>query len=655
MTLFLLLVGCGLGRGPTTRDAADRRGSVDTGVAADTADSGTDSGGDTPVDSVPSDTGTGDSADDSAVDTAVDTGGHSDACDPSPYLHLDTGLDTGAGPAVEVRTDAGVVDERYVEDTTDDCEVSTVSAGGDPLLECLGTTLDLATGYEVSERSPDWEFEWAGDLDDDGYDDVLLTGIFSDSRYSDDVHRFLIYGSADGVPEGVMLDPAEVADATIDSAEIRATSGYGDMDGDGHVDLVVASGALEEPGTDAGIIFGDGVRLTGTPTTLGVANYWSDTVDSTAVGWAGYQMTYYDNGNSSGYPRETFVIDLDSDGLSDLLVPSTDDYLLAAIRGEAGLVPGGAVVDAATWTVTQDERCWWDDEYGSEPVYYACWRSRSVPVGDLDGDGSATVAMMLGAVGVSRGSGVAEIGNRVALLSLPNFPDCTYDWEDLAAAVLSVGDGQDGVRSGYTTWQNLSTPIAVRDLNGDGSDDLVVVARTRGTYGHDNMAAWMLYGGERWLRFGGALESATDRIEFAMLDDAAQEWNWSPGAMQAADLNSDSLDDLLVGGTHPSDTISRDDAFYGRGHLDIVAGEVGGLRGVVRMEDVVSASLVTPPDSVVAYAGRGRGDLDGDGAEDALVTWTTRWWTTGFDGSRDEDYYLAAGAMISATDLDTVW
>ncbi len=655
MTAFLLLVGCGLGAGPTAPDAAansgaaERGAGVDTGVEGDTAVDTGDSGGDTSLDTVPDDTGTGDTA----VDTAVDTGGDSDACDPAPYLRLDTGLDTGAGPAVEVRTDQGVVDERYVEETTDDCDVSTVSAGGDPLLECLGTTLDLATEYGWGESTVDWAFEWAGDLDEDGHDDVLLTG--TEDRLPD-VYRFLFYGAPEGVPAGVITDPATIASAIVDPAEVRATSGYGDLDGDGYRDLVVASDAIRVSGTSAGVIFGDGVRQTGTLTTLGAADYWSEAVSATSTGWAGDMG--YGNGSIGLYPREVSAVDLDKDGADELMFPSKDDYLLAAIRGQPGLAPSGPFVDAAAWTVTQDEHCWWVNDWDSRPVYYECWQARSVPVGDLDGDGSATVAMMLAASEPISEPGFGEAGEQVALVSLTDFPACVYEWEDVADTVLAVGTSKISTfYSGYSSSEGMSTPIAVQDLDGDGLDDLVVVARTRDDYESvENDVAWILYGGERWLRFGGGLESATDRIEFPKPDDAEQDWKWSPATMYAADLSGDSLDELIVGGTYASDTIGLDDgAFYGRAHLDVIRGQSGGLRGVHDIEDSASLSLVGPPDSVFAHAGRGRGDFDGDGAEDLLVWWTYRWWSTGFDGSRLDDYSLDVGSMINSTDIEALW
>jgi hypothetical protein len=96
----------------------------------------------------------------------------------------------------------------------------------------------------------------AGDINGDGYDDVIVGARFYDAGQADEGAAFVFPGSASGVASG---NPATAA-AQLEADQANANLGYsvagaGDVDGDGYDDVIVGSRFYDAGQTNEGTAF----------------------------------------------------------------------------------------------------------------------------------------------------------------------------------------------------------------------------------------------------------------------------------------------------------------------------------------------------------------------------------------------------------------
>ncbi len=212
--------------------------------------------------------------------------------------------------------------------------------GADPLVSWTGTAAAEQLGEKVAG---------VGDVDDDGFDDVLLASYPTDAAW---VH---LGGPAgpDGTPDAVLAgEPGSWFGSAL--------AGRGDLDGDGFGDAAVgAYRSASYAGLVAVYLGGEG-GLTAEPTTFGPR----------AVGEAmfGYNLT--------------IPGDVDADGYDDLVVSSLgEDNFAGAVYLYVGGADGPRPPDVAAFRG--------DGEFAQV--------GRGLfPVGDLDGDGHADLGLSKG-------------------------------------------------------------------------------------------------------------------------------------------------------------------------------------------------------------------------------------------------------------------
>jgi MYXO-CTERM domain-containing protein len=205
-----------------------------------------------------------------------------------------------------------------------------------------------------------WSLDGIGDMDGDGFDDIVVGAWSVESAY-------IFKGSA----AGIATDTTIALSGPADSYFGQAVAGAGDVNGDGHPDVVIGA--------------------PGGPTTVGrVAVYLGSAADLATTPWATW---------SGEDPADTFgravagAGDLDKDGFSDILVGAPG----VAEGAGAVFVFGGTDKDAPTKADQTLEGAAADDQFG--------WAVSGA--GDIDGDERTDI--LVGADGSGEGAGSAVI------------------------------------------------------------------------------------------------------------------------------------------------------------------------------------------------------------------------------------------------------
>ncbi len=306
--------------------------------------------------------------------------------------------------------------------------------------------------------SPDWTFElnqagaWlgnrvaaAGDVNGDGYDDVAISAQRYDGVHDNEGIVLVFHGG----PSGLTGSPAWTVKGDQEGANLTSIGGNGDVNGDDYSDLVVGAifydGSYEDDGA-AYCYLGGPSGLSSTPA-------WTASGDA-PFAYFGYDVAM--NGDVNG------------DGYSDIVVGARGPHE-APPEGRVFVYHGSASGPSTSY-----------DWVGQLDQYDTGFGGRVEICGDVNGDGYDD--LLVGASGYDGGDeneGGAFVfhGGASGLSELP-------DW---------TGE-PDQEFAGYGTRVS-----GARDVDGDGYDDVLVIAYLYDTEEMDAGRAYLYYGGESGL------------------------------------------------------------------------------------------------------------------------------------------------------------
>jgi hypothetical protein len=352
------------------------------------------------------------------------------------------------------------------------------------------------TGAAAGDEAGAW-VAGAGDLDGDGFDDLLVGAPQATGAASGTGAAYILHGPATG---GGSLGGADATLLGLVSGDLvgQSLAAVGDVDGDSQGDVLVGAWGDDTRATNAGAAYLLSGPLTG-GVSLGGAT--ARLLGDAASDFAGFRVA------GAG--------DVDGDGLDDLLVGAyaanpngvnsagAAYVLLGPVSGDVYLRNADGIIEGA---VAQD------------------FTGRSVAgAGDIDGDGKDDV--LVGATGVDTagsqaGAAYLALGPATGTLDVSADMQATFDGEQgSASAGRSVG--------------------AAGDVDGDGSADLLIGADGEDLTGNDRGAVYVVQGPVTGTM---SLEDAYGRAVGAA-DDVGAGWSLSGDV----DLDGDGLSDVLVG------------------------------------------------------------------------------------------------------------
>ena len=305
----------------------------------------------------------------------------------------------------------------------------------------------------------------AGDVNADGFDDLVVGAYAYDAGSADEGAAFLYLGSAAG--------PAALPDVTWDSPSGQANAAFGlavgtagDVDGDGYADVVVAAPLFDGAGADEGRAYvylgsaaGPGTtpdEVVGAASSIAQANAQF----GLAVGSAG---------------------DMNGDGYADLAVGAPLRDVPPADGGAVYLFLGSSTGLDPTAPIQLDDPVAQGNAFFGQSVAAA---------GDLDGDGFGE--LLVGAPGQS--ATMASEGNAFVLAGSATDPGGT--------SMARLLDPPGELSAEYGT-----SVAGAGDVDGDGVPDLIVGARYQDAPAPDSGQAFVYYG-----PVSGSTASADDEL-----------------------------------------------------------------------------------------------------------------------------------------------
>ena len=463
------------------------------------------------------------------------------------------------------------------------------------------STLDGTTGFRLDgEGSGDGSgrsVSSAGDINGDGFDDVIVGAWFGDSATTNSTGTgYVVFGRSGGFASGIdlssldgsngfRLDGVTQSDYTGESA-----SSAGDVNGDGFDDLIIGARSAD-PGGDSEA--GSSYVL------FGRSGGFASVINLGALdGTTGFRLDGDLAGDRSGYSVSS-AGDVNGDGFSDLIVGafgadpngsySGSSYVVFGKSGGFSSVINLALLNGSTG-------------FQLNGVSGGDNAGRSVSsAGDVNGDGLADLI-----IGADRADPFQAGSSYVVFGRTGGFTPQI----NLSTLNGTTGFRMDGVASFDFSGFSVS---GAGDVNGDGFDDLII-----GAYGADSGAgaAYVVFGKSGGFASAINLSTLDGTTGFRLIGEDNDVAGKSVSA--AGDVNGDGFDDLFVG-----DYGADFNAASGSGSSYVVFGKSGGFASAINLS-TLDGTIGFRLDGVAANEGSGRpvssaGDVNGDGFDDLII------------------------------------
>jgi subtilisin family serine protease len=458
-----------------------------------------------------------------------------------------------------------------------------------------------------SEDNSGWSVSPAGDVNGDGFDDILIgaKGNFEGGVVGAG-QTYLIFGKASGWSADT---PLSQADASFIGEMQFDYSGYsvaaaGDVNGDGYDDMLIGAYGNDADGSNAGktyLIFG---KATGwamdTPLSQSDASFIGETQSS----YSGYSVA------PAG--------DVNGDGFDDILIGAYANNEGGDFSGQTYLIFGKAAGWTNNMSLSMADASFIGENSNDFPEFSVA------PAGDVNGDGFDDI--LIGAYG----NNTSGISAGKTYLILGKASGWSVDTPLNQADASFIGEAQYDY-SGYSVSK-------AGDVNGDGFDDILI-----GAYGNDGNG---YFSGQSYLIFGKDTGWANN-MPLSMADASfigEQDYDYSGSSVSSAgDVNGDGFDDILIGAKYNSLSSVRSGQTY------IIYGKSTGLVMDTPLSEADVSFVGEASEDSSGWSVASAGDVNGDCLDDIIIGAPYN----GKGGSKaGKSYMIFGGLGVTWSDLD---
>ncbi len=499
---------------------------------------------------------------------------------------------TGRGQRIQIAVD--VRDAAYPV-TIDPIVVNGSPANAHALLE--QDQADAWLGFSVAS---------AGDVNADGYSDVLAGAPHYDNGEDNEGAAFLYYGSANGL---------NTAPAVLESNQVNAELGYsvasaGDVNADGFSDIAIGAPFYDNGQANEGVVFvhlgsPNGIKpvpaavLEGNQSgaQLGISVALAGDINGDSYSDLIAGANEFDQGQLN--EGAAFVFYGSKTGINANQVNILE--MNQSISGMGSSVAGAGDVNADGFGDVLVGAPFYDQGEFNEGAAFVYLGSVNgvIPAPTLlqGNQADAHLGASLASAGDVNGDNFSDI-----IVGAPHY-DKSYPDQGLVRIYLGSANGVKTntpiTLAGQQTQEEFGRSVACAgDVQGDGYADVLVAARMQGK-NLLNEGIVMLFSG---------IQTGIGKKPLSVFISGQTNAYLGQSLASAGDVNGDGFSDMLVG-AHLYD--------HGENNEGAIMVWHGGASG----PDTAAASALhcIQPESQFGYAVSGAGDIDGDGYEDIIV------------------------------------